>query len=306
MTTAPADQAAPPASGHAPREERAGSTLADWLSSTDHKIIGHLYLITSFCFFLIAGLMAMLIRIQLMGPDSHFVSDQQYNELFTMHGILMLIFFATPAFVGFANELVPLQIGAPDVAFPRLNLLSYYLFLFSGLIMVSSLIAPGGAASFGWYMYAPLTSSVYSPGVGADMFIMALVLSGLGTILGGVNFITTIMCMRAPGMTMFRMPVFTWNALVTSFLVLLAFPVLAAALLVLEIDRRLGSHVFDAASGGAILWQNLFWFFGHPEVYILALPFFGIATEILPVFSRKPPSATRASSPPRSGSAACR
>jgi cytochrome c oxidase subunit I len=288
VTTADADQAAQPASRRAAREDRAGSILVDWLSSTDHKIIGHLYLITSFCFFLVAGLMAMLMRIQLMGPDSHFVSDQQYNELFTMHGILMLIFFATPAFVGFANELVPLQIGAPDVAFPRLNLLSYYFFLFSGLMMVSSLLAPGGSASFGWYMYAPLTSSVYSPGIGADMFIMALALSGLGAILGGVNFITTIMCMRAPGMTMFRMPVFTWNVLVTSFLVLLAFPVLAAALLVLEIDRRLGAHIFDASSGGAILWQNLFWFFGHPEVYILALPFFGVATEILPVFSRKP------------------
>jgi cytochrome c oxidase subunit 1 len=216
------------------------------------------------------------------------VSDQQYNELFTMHGTLMLLLFATPLFVGFANELVPLQIGAPDVAFPRLNLLSYYLFAFGGLILLASFLSPGGSAAFGWYAYAPLTSSLYSPGIGADMWIMGLVLSGFGTILGGVNFVTTIFCMRAPGMTMFRMPMFTWNALLTSMLVLMAFPVLAAALLVLEVDRRLGAHVFDAASGGAILWQNLFWFFGHPEVYILALPFFGIATEIIPVFSRKP------------------
>ena len=271
-----------------PRTERKGNILASWLSSTDHKVIGHLYLITSFFFFLCAGVMALLMRIQLLGPDQHFVSDQQYNELFTMHGTLMLLLFGTPLFVGFANELIPLQIGAPDVAFPRLNLLSYYMFTFGGLILLASFLTPGGSAAFGWYAYSPLTSAIYSPGIGADMWIMGLVLSGLGTILSGVNFITTVFCMRAPGMTMFRMPIFTWNALLTSVMVLVAFPVLAAALLVLEIDRRLGSHVFDAASGGAILWQHLFWFFGHPEVYILAIPFFGIATEIIPVFSRKP------------------
>jgi cytochrome c oxidase subunit I len=227
------------------------------------------------------------MRAQLMGPDNHIVSDTQYNELFTMHGTLMLLLFATPLFVGFANEIMPLQIGAPDVAFPRLNLLSYYMFTFGGLILLGSFLTPGGSAAFGWYAYAPLTNQTYSPGLGADMWIMGLVLSGLGTILGGVNFVTTILCMRAPGMTMFRMPMFTWNILLTSMLVLLAFPVLAAALLVLEIDRKLGAHVFQASSGGAILWQHLFWFFGHPEVYIVALPFFGIATEILPVFARK-------------------
>jgi cytochrome c oxidase subunit 1 len=271
-----------------PRTERKGNILASWLSSTDHKIIGHLYLITSFFFFLCAGVMALLIRIQLLGPNEHVVSDQQYNELFTMHGTIMLLLFATPLFVGFANELLPLQIGSPDVAFPRLNLLSYYMFTFGGLILLASFLSPGGSAAFGWYAYSPLTSAIYSPGIGADMWIMGLTLSGLGTILSGVNFITTIFCMRAPGMTMFRMPMFTWNALLTSMLVLMAFPVLAAALLVLEIDRRMGSHVFDASSGGALMWQHLFWFFGHPEVYILALPFFGIATEIIPVFSRKP------------------
>jgi cytochrome c oxidase subunit I len=267
---------------------RKGSVLAAWLSSTDHKVIGYLYLITSFCFFLFAGILAMIMRAQLMGPNNNIVSDQQYNELFTMHGTIMLLLFATPLFVGFTNVVMPLQIGAPDVAFPRLNLLSYYLFTFGGLILVFSFLTPGGSASFGWYAYAPLTSSVYSPGIGPDMWIMGLTLSGLSTILGGVNFITTIFCMRAPGMTMFRMPIFTWNALLTSVLALLAFPVLAAALLVLEIDRKLGAHVFDASSGGALLWQNLFWFFGHPEVYIVALPFFGIITEVLPVFSRKP------------------
>jgi len=271
-----------------PRHPRKGSVLADWLSTTDHKIIGHLYLITSFGFFLAAGVMAMIMRAQLFGPDTHIVSDQQYNELFTMHGTIMLLLFATPLFVGFANEIMPLQIGSPDVAFPRLNLFSYYAFLFGGLILLASFVAPGGAAAFGWYAYSPLTSSVASPGIGGDMWIMGLTLSGFGTILSGVNFVTTIVCMRAPGMTMFRMPIFTWNILLTSIMVLLAFPVLAAALLVLEIDRKLGAQVFSAANGGAVTWQHLFWFFGHPEVYIVAIPFFGIVTEVLPVFSRKP------------------
>ena len=284
-TASPRVSQAPPAPHGGYRK---GSLLASWLSSTDHKVIGHLYLITSFAFFLVGGLLAMIMRIQLFGPDNHVVSDQQYNELFTMHGAIMLLLFATPLFVGFANEIMPLQIGAPDVAFPRLNILSYYFFLFGGLILLASFLTPGGAPAFGWYAYSPLTSQVYSPGVGADMWIMGLVLSGLGTILGGVNFVTTIICMRAPGMTMFRMPIFTWNVLVTSIMVLLAFPVLAAALLVLEIDRKLGAQVFSAANGGAVLWQHLFWFFGHPEVYIVAIPFFGIATEIVPVFSRKP------------------
>jgi cytochrome c oxidase subunit 1 len=282
------DQQTRPGPVAAPGGYRKGRLLAAWLSTTDHKVIGHLYLITSFGFFLAAGLMAMIMRAQLMGPDNHLVSDQQYNELFTMHGAIMLLLFATPLFVGLANEIMPLQIGAPDVAFPRLNILSYYLFTFGGLILLASFLTPGGAPGFGWYAYAPLTSPVYSPGVGGDMWIMGLVLSGLGTILSGVNFITTIVCLRAPGMTMFRMPVFTWNILVTSMMVLLAFPVLAAALLVLEIDRKLGAQVFSAANGGAVMWQHLFWFFGHPEVYIVAIPFFGIATEVLPVFSRKP------------------
>jgi cytochrome c oxidase subunit I len=271
-----------------PRNPRKGSVLADWLSTTDHKIIGHLYLITSFGFFLAAGVMAMIMRAQLFGPDTHIVSDQQYNELFTMHGTIMLLLFATPLFVGFANEIMPLQIGSPDVAFPRLNLFSYYAFLFGGLILLASFVAPGGAAAFGWYAYSPLTSSINSPGIGGDMWIMGLTLSGFGTILSGVNFVTTIVCMRAPGMTMFRMPIFTWNILLTSVMVLIAFPVLAAALLVLEIDRKLGAQVFSSANGGALTWQHLFWFFGHPEVYIVAIPFFGIITEVLPVFSRKP------------------
>ena len=183
---------------------------------------------------------------------------------------------------------MPLQIGAPDVAFPRLNAFSYWLFLFGALIALSGFFTPGGAAAFGWTAYTPLSSVEHSPGVGGDLWIMGLAVGGLGTILGAVNMITTIICLRAPGMTMWRMPVFTWTILVTSLLVLIAFPVLTAALFGLAADRHFGSHVFDPANGGAILFQHLFWFFGHPEVYILALPFFGIVSEIIPVFARKP------------------
>ncbi|MGW7681497.1 aa3-type cytochrome oxidase subunit I [Kribbella sp. NPDC054772] len=265
-----------------------GRLLGRVLTTTDHKLIGHLYLITSFAFFLIGGVMALVIRAELAKPGLQFVDEEVYNQLFTMHGTIMLLLFATPLFVGFANVIMPVQIGAPDVAFPRLNMFSYWLFLFGGLITISAFLTPGGAADFGWTAYSPLSNGERSPGIGGDLWIMGLWMAGLGTILGGVNFVTTIITMRAPGMTMFRMPIFCWNILVTSILVLIAFPILAASLLVLEADRRLGAHVFDAANGGPILWQHLFWFFGHPEVYIIALPFFGIITEILPVFSRKP------------------
>ncbi|MEN9923068.1 MAG: hypothetical protein RIS09_582 [Actinomycetota bacterium] len=270
------------------RQERLGRTIVKWITSTDHKTIGYMYLITSMGFFAIAGLMALAIRAELARPGLQFLSNEQYNQLFTMHGTIMLFLFATPLFVGFANIIMPLQIGAPDVAFPRLNMLGYWLFLFGGTMVVSGFLTPGGAASFGWFAYAPLSNAVNSPGAGSDLWLLGLALGGLGTILGAVNFITTIFTMRAPGMTMFRMSIFTWNTLLTSVLVIMAFPVLAAALIVLEVDRKFGSVVFDAANGGAILWQHLFWFFGHPEVYILALPFFGIVSEILPVFSRKP------------------
>ncbi|MFL6069991.1 MAG: cytochrome c oxidase subunit I [Actinomycetes bacterium] len=262
--------------------------VVKWLTSTDHKVIGYLYLVTSFAFFLLAGVMALVMRAELAEPGMQLVSLQQYNQLFTMHGTIMLFLFATPLFAGFANAIMPLQIGSPDVAFPRLNMLAYWLFLFGGLLVVASFLTPGGAAAFGWTAYSPLSDSVRSPEVGADMWIMGLTLSGLGTILGAVNFVTTIICLRAPGMTMFRMSLFTWNVLLTSVLVLVAFPVLAAALLVLEVDRQFGAQVFASDVGGAILWQHLFWFFGHPEVYIIALPFFGIVSEIMPVFSRKP------------------
>jgi len=272
-----------------PARPALGRTVVKWVTTTDHKVIGNLYFITSFAYFMIGGLLALLIRAELFSPGLQVVRDkEQYNQLFTMHGTIMLLLFATPLFAGFANALMPLQIGAPDVAFPRLNMLAYWFYFFGGLIASAGFFTPQGAAGFGWFAYAPLSSEAYSNNLGADLWVFGLTLGGFGTILGAVNFITTIICMRAPGMTMFRMPLFTWTILVTSVLAIMVFPVLAAALLALGADRQLGAHIFDAENGGAILWQHLFWFFGHPEVYIIALPFFGIISEILPVFSRKP------------------
>jgi cytochrome c oxidase subunit 1 len=269
-------------------EPSVGRALLRWTSTTDHKVIGQLYMVTAFCFFLFAGLLALGMRAELARPGLQFMNEHTYNQLFTIHGTIMMLLFATPMFAGFANAVMPLQIGAPDVAFPRLNALSYWMYLFGGLMVVAGFLVPGGSAAFGWFAYAPLNSAYHSPGAGGDLWVMGLVVAGVSTTLGAVNFITTILCLRAPGMTMFRMPIFTWNVLFTSILVLPAFPVLTAALLALEADRKFGGHVFDATNGGAILWQHLFWFFGHPEVYIVALPFFGIISEILPVFSRKP------------------
>src|SRR5919199_3504118 len=265
-----------------------GTISWKWMVTTDHKVIGNLYFITTMLFFFLGGVLALGIRAELAFPGMQYMSYETYNQFFTMHGTIMLLLFATPLFAGFANAIMPLQIGSPDVAFPRLNMLSYWFFLFGGLVTVSGFLTSSGPASFGWFAYTPLSDAVNSPGVGGDLWIMGLYMAGLGTILGAVNFITTILCMRAPGMTMFRMPIFTWNIFVTSILVLIAFPVLTAALFGLLMDRHFGAHVFDPANGGTILWQHLFWFFGHPQVYIVALPFFGIVTEIFPVFSRKP------------------
>jgi cytochrome c oxidase subunit I len=266
-----------------------GRILIDWLTTTDHKKIGYLYLITSIAYFMIGGVMALVIRAQLAAPGLSVVaSKEQYNQLFTMHGTIMLLMFATPLFAAFANILMPVQIGAPDVAFPRLNAVAYWLYFFGSFIAVAGFFTPQGAASFGWFAYAPLSNTTFSPGLGGDLWVFGLAMGGFGTIMGGVNFITTILTMRVPGMTMFRMPIFTWNTLVTSILVIMCFPPLAAALFALGADRRFGAHIFDAANGGPMLWQHLFWFFGHPEVYIIALPFFGIISEIFPVFSRKP------------------
>jgi len=266
-----------------------GRILVDWLTTTDHKKIGYLYLITAVIYFMIAGVMALLIRAQLALPGLSVVAThEQYNQLFTMHGTIMLLMFATPLFAAFANILMPVQIGAPDVAFPRLNAIAYWFYFFGSFVAVSGYFTPQGSAGFGWFAYQPLASTTFTPGIGGDLWVFGLALSGFGTIMGGVNFITTILTMRAPGMTMFRLPIFTWNTLVTSILIIMCFPPLAAALFAMGADRRFGAHLFDPANGGPMLWEHLFWFFGHPEVYILALPFFGIVSEIFPVFSRKP------------------
>ncbi len=263
--------------------------LLAFTTSTDHKRIGIAYMVTAFAFFLIGGALAEVIRAQLFSPDGSLVSENTYDQLFTMHGTIMLFLFLGPFAFGLANYFVPLHIGARDMAFPRLNALSYWFYLFGGLTLMAGFLTSSGAATFGWTGYAPLSESARSPGVGGDLWIMALVLTGLSGVLTAVNIISTVITMRAPGMTMFRMPIFTWNMLVTSVLVLMAFPVLTAASAMLFADRHFGAHVYDPAGGGQpILWQHLFWFFGHPEVYILVLPYFGVITEVLPVFSRRP------------------
>ena len=275
--------------GEAPAlRPRTGQTYWQILTTTDHKQIGVMYVVTCFVFFFTGGLMALLVRAELFLPGMQFLSNEQFNQLFTMHGTVMLLFYATPIVIGIGNYVMPLQIGAPDVAFPRLNAFGFWMFTFGGVVVLSGFLTPGGAAAFGWTMYMPLADKIHSPNVGADFWILGVAIGGIGTILGAVNFVTTIICLRAPGMTMFRMPIFTWNILITSILILLIFPLLTAAAMGVFYDRTFGGHIYSAGNGGAILWQHLFWFFGHPEVYVVALPFFGIVSEVFPVFSRKP------------------
>ena len=264
--------------------------IVKFVTSTDHKQIGLNYLVTALVGFAVAGSMALVMRTQLIVPNNHFVTENVYNEMFTIHGTLMLFVFAGPfAFAGFGNYLVPLMIGAPDMAFPRFNNLSYWLYLGGFTLLLAGFLTNNGAAQFGWFGYAPLTEAIHSPGPGADLWLAGVGLTGFSGIFTAVNIITTVFTLRAPGMVMFRMPIFVWNILVTMFLVLLAFPVLTSAFAMLWIDRHLGGNFFNAAGGGQpILWQNLFWFFGHPEVYIIALPYFGIVTEIIATMSRKP------------------
>jgi cytochrome c oxidase subunit 1 len=251
-----------------------------------------MYIAIAFVFFLMGGLLAEMIRTQLYEPDSTLFNFHRYNQLFTIHAITMIFLFVMPVTVGFANYIVPLQIGAPDMAFPRVNAFSLWLFPVGGLLIWSGFLSPQGAASGGWTMYAPLNEKLTigsTPGWGTDVLIMGLLILGVSSLLGAINFLVTIFKMRAPGMTMFRMPIFTWTFLATSLLLLLSMPAFTAALAGLFIDRNFGGHFFDPAAGGsAIMWQHIFWFFGHPEVYILILPSMGIVSEILPVFSRKP------------------
>jgi cytochrome c oxidase subunit I len=263
--------------------------LLAFLTSTDHKRIGISYMVTAYGFFMLGGALAEVIRAELFSPGNQVVSQGRYNEMFTMHGSIMLFLFLGPFAFGLANYLVPLHVGARDMAFPRLNALSYWFYLFGGITMVSGFLTADGAADFGWTGYTPLSSIVRSPTLGSDLWIMGVALTGLSGVLTGVNIVATVVCLRAPGMRMFRLPIFTWNMLVTSVLVLMAFPVITSAGVMLFADRHLGTHIYDVPAGGsAVLWQHLFWFFGHPEVYILVLPYFGVVTEVLPVFSWRP------------------
>lgn len=260
--------------------------VLDWITTTDHKKIGILYIITTFFFFLLAGLAALTLRTQL-ADNRDFLGADTYNQIFTLHGTTMIFLFVIPILAGFGNYLVPLMIGAKDMAFPRINALSYWLLPPAGLTLGASFITTGSAAA-GWTSYAPLSRDPYS-GMGMDLWIVALMLIGVSSILGAINFIATIITMRAPGMTMFRMPVFVWSVLITAILVLFATPVFTSALVMLFIDRNYGGQFFDPSAGGsAVLWQNIFWFYSHPAVYVMILPVFGMISEVIPVFSRKP------------------
>ena len=268
----------------APEPER--GRLLDWLKTTDHKKIGILYLISSFSFFAVGGVFALLMRTELAQPGTQIFQPHAYNQLFTLHGTLMIFLVIFPLLAGFGNYFVPLQIGALDMAFPRINALSFWLLPVGGLTILSGFFAKGGAAAAGWTGYPPLSEQL---GTGQDLWIAGLIIVGTASILGGINFIVTILRMRAPGMTMMRMPVFTWSILATSLLVILAAPVLTAGLIMLFADRRLGTVFFDPSQAGVvILWQHVFWFFGHPEVYMLILGAWGIVTEIVSVFSGRP------------------
>jgi cytochrome c oxidase subunit I len=275
-----------PALPEAHPERPAG--IVDWVTTVDHKRIGVLYVVTSFAIFLVGGFLALLVRTELARPGLQTMGLNTYNQVFTMHGTLMIFLFAAQVSTGLANYIVPLQIGAADVAFPRANAMSYWLYLFGALIVLSSFLVAGGPATAGWTAYPPL-STEYLQGTGMDLWIIGLAVVGIAGILGAVNLVTTIFRLKVPGMTMFRMPLFTWGVLVTQLLILFAFPPLTAALALMFLDRNFGAVFFDAAAGGSqLLYQHVFWFFGHPEVYIIILPIFGVISEVIPVFSRKP------------------
>jgi cytochrome c oxidase subunit I len=280
--------AAPVAAPHAIDRPQATGGLWSWLTTVDHKRIGKLYLFTALAFFLVGGLEAGLIRAQLAGPNLHVVSAETYNQLFTMHGTTMIFLAVMPLAAAFFNFLIPLQIGARDVAFPRLNAFSYWIYLFGGLLITLPLAfhaAPNG----GWFNYAPLSTKQYSLGVNIDFWAVGVQILGLSTLAASFNFITTIINLRTPGMHLMRMPQFTWNAFVVQFLVLLSFPVLTIGIQFLIFDRFFGTNFYTPAAGGdPLLWQHLFWIFGHPEVYILILPAFGLTSEVVPTFSRQP------------------
>jgi len=261
--------------------------VAGWVTTVDHKRIGLLYIATTLVFFLAGGVLALLMRAQLATPNEQFITKESYNELFTMHGVTMIFLVVVPIFAGFANFLVPLMIGARDMAFPRLNALSYWLFLFGGIVLYSSWFSTGGAPDVGWTIYPP--NSVFAGGTGVDLLILSLHILSISSLLGAINLIVTIHRMRAPGMTWMRLPLFVWSIEVYAAMLVVVLPALSAGLTLLLLDRKAGTHFFLPAEGGnALLYQHVFWFFGHPEVYIMILPAMGIISEILPVFARKP------------------
>jgi len=263
--------------------------VSSWLTTVDHKRIGILYIVTSLVFFLAGGVLALLMRAQLATPDEHIVTRNSYNELFTMHGTTMIFLVVVPIWAGLGNYLVPLMIGARDMAFPRLNALSFWLFLLGGVILYSSWFAAGGAPRAGWTGYAPLSEALYTPGHGMDLWILSLHVLTLSSLAGAINFLVTIQRLRAPGMTWMRIPLFVWSIEVYAALLVVALPALSAGLTMLLLDRQAGTHFFIPNEGGsALLYQHVFWFFGHPEVYIMILPAMGVVSEVLPVFSRKP------------------
>src|SRR6202171_2474711 len=269
--------------------------LHEWVTTVDHKRLGILYILFALVFLAAGGIEATIMRWQLVRPHNDLVSPQVFNRMFTMHGTTMIFFVAMPLVFGFANYLVPLMIGARDMAFPRLNAFSFWMTAFGGLLLYFSFIGGdgrfggGNAPDVGWFAYAPLTSRAFSPGHSTDFWTLALLVSGVGSIGTAVNFITTILCMRCPGMALGKMPLLAWLNLVLAGMVILAVSPLTAAQIMLSIDRYLGGHFFDTQAGGsAVLWMHFFWIFGHPEVYILVIPAFAFASEIIPVFSRKP------------------
>ncbi len=269
------------------RAEPSEHGWTSWITTTDHKRIGIMYMVTTFVFFCLGGVEALMIRLQLGAPSNTLVTPQVYNQLFTMHGTTMVFLFIVPMMAGIANYFLPLMIGARDMAYPRLNALSYWLLLAGGIVFYASIFWNPPEA--GWTSYVPLSSAIYSPSGGQDAWIYLIHLTGLSSILGAVNFYATVANMRAKGMSWGRLPLFVWAMLTYSILIIFAMPVIAAAVTMLLTDRHFGTHFYDPAEGGSpILWQNLFWFFGHPEVYIMVLPGFGIISEILPVFARKP------------------
>lgn len=263
--------------------------MIEWLTTTNHKKIGIMYIVSTLMFFAFAGILALLIRAQLAVPNNTMLGPNTYNQIFTLHGTAMIFLVIAPFGVGLANFLIPLQIGAPDLAFPRLNAAGFWLFLVGGLTVFAGLAAYGGAAAAGWTAYAPLSELSVGTGAGQDLWIIGLLMVSVSTLITVINFMVTVFLFRAPGMTMWRIPIFTWEMIATGVLVLFAFPPLTAVLFMLLIERHLGGHFFDPSSGGnPILYQHLFWWFGHPEVYVMILPYFGIVTEIVATFSRKP------------------